>query len=254
MKRIIGIILAFLTALIAALLVFLAGTGLSPDDLRKLLNELPRHNSAAYITRDSLPETWFARARDALDDPALYIVLSNTKSAASKVIARFTGGRYNHVSLAFDPALETLVSYNSGEGRGNPGMNPEKAAEQLTAPDSVLAVYRLPANPAQKQRILAEIRRINAQGSSYNLLGLITKRSIKPNIMFCSQFVYAMLDSAGLNPFEKASGQVKPMDFVILDREQRLALVYEASFEKRHNFFHKILDSRTNMAYHLIRY
>jgi hypothetical protein len=253
MKKAVTIILAIWAALIAGLLAFLAGTGLSPEDVRELLGDLSRHNSFQYINRDSLPETWFAKARGALDDPYVYIVLSSTKSAASKVIARFTGDRYNHVSLAFDAVLETMVSYNSGENRGRPGMNPEKPGEQLKMPDSALAVYRLPAKAAQKQRIISEIRRINAQGSSYNLLGLITKGSARPNIMFCSQFVYAMLDSAALNHFEKTSGMVKPMDFVTLDREQRLALVHETSFEKRHNFFEKILDSRTNMSYNLIR-
>ena len=235
MKEAMGIILAFLTALVFAVLVFLAATGLSPEDVGELLGALPRHNSFQYINRGSLPETWFARA--ALDEPHVYIVLSNTKSAASKVIARFTGDRYNHVSLAFDAALATLVSFNGGEGSEKPGMNPEKAAEQLKTPGSALAVYRLPVRAAQKQRMLAEIRRINAQGSSYNLLGLVTTRSARPNIMFCSQFVYAMLDSAGLSPFEKTGGKVKPMDFVRLDREQRLALVYETSFQKRHVFF-----------------
>jgi hypothetical protein len=252
-KLLAGIVLAFLTALLFAVLVLLALTGLSPKDLRDLLGDLPRHNSFQYINRDSLPETWFMKARNTLEDPSVYIVLSNTKSAASKVIARFTGGRYNHVSLAFDAALETLVSYNGGEGRGKPGMNPENPAEQLKVPDSAMAVYRLPAKAAQKQRIIAEIQRINAQGSSYNLLGLLTKRSVMPNIMFCSQFVYAMLDSAALNPFEKTSGKVKPMDFVNLDAEQRLALIDEINFEKRQIFFQSILDRRSNTLNVLIR-
>jgi hypothetical protein len=246
-------ILAVCTALLIAVLIFLAAVGVSPRDLRELLGDLPRHNSFAYINRDSLPETWFAKAQGALDDPHIYIVLSNTKSAASRLIARFTGDRYNHVSLAFDAALETMLSYNGGGDRGRPGMNPEKPGDQLKVPDSALAVYRLPANAAQKQRVISEIRRINAQGSAYNLLGLITGQAAMPNIMFCSQFVYAMLDSAALNPFEKARGKVKPMDFVSLDRTRRLALVYEITFEKSEIFFQNILDSRSNLSYNLIR-
>ena len=249
MKKALIPILAAWTALLIAVLTFLAVAGLSPKELRELLGDLPRHNSFQYINRNSLPETWFAKARGALDDPHVYIVLSNTKSSASKLIARFTGDRYNHVSLAFDSALETLLSYNGGGSGGRPGMNPEKPAEQLTVPDSALAVYRLPASAAQQKRIIGEIRRINAQGSAYNLLGLLTGRSARPNIMVCSQFVYAMLDSAALNPFEKGRGMVKPMDFVSLDRMGRLALVHETTFEKRAHFFQNILDSRSIISY-----
>ena len=253
MKKVVITILAVWTSLLIAVLTFLAVAGLSPEDVRELLGDLPRHNSFVYINRDSLPETWFAKAGGSLDDPHIYIVLSNTKSAASKVIARFTGDRYNHVSLAFDSALETLLSYNGGGNGGRPGMNPEKLSNQLKVPNSALALYRLPASAAQKKRIISEIRRINAQGSAYNLLGLLTGWSAKPNIMFCSQFVYAMLDSAALNPFEKMRGMVKPMDFVSLDRARRLTLVHETTFEKSQNFFQNILDSHSNLSYNLIR-
>ena len=254
MKKIILVICTFCAGLVLAAAFVLAAADLSAGELRLLLSGLARHNSFQYINYHSLPETWFTQARHSLEDPHLYIVLSNTKTAASKVIARFTGDPFNHVSLAFDPSLSTLVSYNGGNTAQKPGLNPENRAELRRNAGSTFSLYRLPASRAHKRRILERIERINAQGSSYNLLGLVSKRSAKPNIMFCSQFVYAMLDEAGLRLFAKDSGKVKPMDFVTLDGGRRLALIHETGPEKDENFFSDILDSRINLAYNLIRH
>jgi hypothetical protein len=231
----------------------LAPAGLNRGELRQLLAALPRHNSFQYINYRSLPETWFTEANRSLEDRHIYIALSNTKTAASKIIARFTGDPYNHVSLAFDESLSTLLSYNGGNETQNPGLNPENPAALRENAGSLLTVYRLPVSAAQKRRIIERIAGINAQGSSYNLLGLVSKRSAKPNIMFCSQFVYAMLDEAGLRLFARDSGKVKPMDFVKLDAGRHLALVPETESEKTQKNFQKILDSRSNLSYDLIR-
>jgi hypothetical protein len=230
---------------------------LNTGELRQLLSGLARHNSFQYINYHSLPETWFAEARRSLEDPHLYIVLSNTKTAASKIIARFTGDPYNHVSLAFDQSLSTLVSYNGGNNAQKPGLNPENPGLLRKNAGSVFSVYRLPVSGGHKRRILERIERINVQGSSYNLLGLLSKRSAKPNIMFCSQFVYATLDEAGIGLFTKDSGKVKPMDFVTLDRGRQLSLIYKTGPEKNNffsHFFQNILDNHSNLSYNLIRY
>ena len=267
MKKILFGMCGCCAALVLAAACLLAGTDLNLEELWQLAASLPRHNSFQYINYDSLPDTWFAEARRSLEDRHVYIALSNTKTAASKIIARFTGDPYNHVSLAFDESLSTLVSYNGGNGTQKPGLNPENPAALREKSGSALAVYRLPVSAAQKQRILERIAGINAQGSSYTLLGLLSKRSAKPNIMFCSQFVYAMLDEAGLRLFARDSGTVKPMDFAAPGRGQNLALVYETGPEKNNSGisieyvalaanqknFLKILDSRSNLSYNLIR-
>ena len=92
-------------------------------------------------------------------------------------------------------------------------------------------VYRLNAPKQQKQIMIEKIQQINREGSAYNLLGLVFKYSFKPNIMFCSQFVYKMLQHAGLAYFKKRSTDVKPTDLVELDYYRKL----EFSFEIRLN-------------------
>ena len=78
--------------------------------------------------------------------------------------------------------------------------------------------------------MLAAVERINREGSAYNMMGLVTKWSYKPNIMFCSQFVYRMLQEAGLAYFEKRPGEARPTDFVELDYRRKLEFVEEITF------------------------
>lgn len=218
---------------------FLMDTDLTGADMLELARTIPRHNSFRYITAGSLGEDYFAEARRSLGDPSVYVVLSNTKSAAGKLIGLFTGHQYNHVSLAFDRDLRTLVSYNGGNDRFGPGLNREKAGELQRSPGSSLAVYRLPLSAAAKQGMIERVGRINREGSSYNLLGLILNYSFKPNIMFCSQFVYSLLDGEGIRLFDGIRGRVRPMDFVLLDRGQRLSRVYASGRPARffsHNY------------------
>jgi hypothetical protein len=200
---------------------FVSCATLTPGDITTLLQDLPRHNSFRYITRHSLPEEYFETARGTLADPHIYIVLSDTGSPASKLIGFFTGKSYNHVSLSFDAAMETLVSYNGGNGASSPGLNRERLEQLCRKPNAALRVYRLITEAGQKQALIDRVAAINREGSSYNLLGLLTKKSKLPNIMFCSQFVYTLLEDAGAAYFTKESGEVRPMDFITLAREGR---------------------------------
>jgi hypothetical protein len=200
---------------------------LTVRDIGDLARDMGRHNSFKYINSKTLSESWFGAAAETMSEPAVYIVLSDTGSPASKLISMFTKKRYNHVSLALDEGLETLVSYNNGRGGGMPGLNPEKIEDLNLKPDASIAVYRLAARPEQKQAIIGNLERINREGSAYNLLGLVTKQSFQPNIMFCSQFVYTMLDEAGLDYFEMQDSRVQPEDFVDRNSAGSLALMYE---------------------------
>jgi len=59
---------------------------------------------------------------------------------------------------------------------------------------------------------------------------LVAKHSFRPNIMFCSQFVYKMLKLVGLEFFEKDAGEVRPTDFIELDYYKKMAFEYEIKF------------------------
>ena len=193
--------------------------------------DLTRHNCFRYCNRGSLSSVYFAQATAALSDGYIYLALTHSNSPAGEVIGLFTGRAYNHISLAFDRALKTLVSYNGGEGGEAPGLNPETLKGLAERKGASVRVYRLAATRHQKQIMLKRLRKINQEGSAYNLLGLLFPMSCQPNIMFCSQFVYTMLRLAGLHYFRKNPLQVRPTDFVEWDRRGRLAFVAEFTFD-----------------------
>lgn len=213
----------------------LAGIGkikhtLSSDNLKETFEDLHRHSSTKYINNGSLTDEYFKLAQDSLTDPYIYIIISNTGSSASEIISLFTQKQYNHASLSFDTDLKTIISYNGGEKVYPPGLNAEMVEAFHKKDDASVLVYRLPTTIEQKQQILDKVKQINTDGSAYNLLGLVIKHSYRPNIMFCSQFVYQMLKLAGLTYFDKPAGDVRPTDFIELDYYKKLEFCYEIKF------------------------
>lgn len=209
-----------------------AGQVLSKVRLEEIMQNLPRHSSFSYVNNGSLTDEYFQKAYSTLDNGYIYLVVAKTKTAPSEVIGIFTNKQYNHVSISFDRELHTAISYTGGEKVLPPGLNPELLERLTQNNDSAVMVYRLPASSEQKRIILDKIQEINMQGSAYNLLGLALKFSYRPNIMFCSQFVYSMLKTAGLNYFENNAAHVKPTDFVELDYHRKLEFVYEITLRE----------------------
>jgi hypothetical protein len=203
---------------------------MSKKNIDALMKDLPRHNSFRYINKNSLADEYFDAAYKTLDDSNIYIVISNTGSPASEVISMFTGKQYNHASLSFDRELKTVISYNGGGNIYPPGLNMEMVKYFNRKHDSSIIVYSLPVSVEKKRTIIEKIRNINAEGNAYNLFGLVLKFSFKPNIMFCSQFVYKMLKDAEINYFEKEGGQIKPTDLIELDYDRKLNYEYKIKF------------------------
>jgi hypothetical protein len=203
----------------------------SPTNLKMALGDLHRHSATKYINNGTLTEAYFERANDSMEDPHLYIVISNTGSAASEIISVFTQKEYNHASLSFDYDLDTIISYNGGANVYPPGMNAEMLEQFHQKEGASVLVYRLPVTKEQKSMILNKIIEINREGSAYNMVGLVVKRSYKPNIMFCSQFVYKMLKLAGVQYFNKKDCEVRPTDLIELDYYKKLKFAYEINFD-----------------------
>jgi len=170
---------------------------------------------------------------ESLNDPNIYIIISNTGSSTSELISVFTDRKYNHASLAFDSDLKTIVSYCGGERIYPPGLNME-AIEYFNKKETAsIIVYRLFAGSERKKKIIERIGEINKEGSAFNALGLVLKKSMKPNIMVCSQFVYKMLKHAGLEYFDKNDENIKPTDLIELDYYRKLEFAYEIFLNDR---------------------
>lgn len=209
-----------------------AGRVLSKGQISGIIRDLPQHHVFSYVNKGSLTREYFEKAQGSLKDGYLYLILTMSRSAASEVIGLFTKKQYNHVSLSFDLNLYTIISYNGGEKVEPPGLNPELVKNLAGREGASVIVYRIPASYEQKRKILDKVYEINQEGSAYNLMGLLFKFSYQPNIMFCSQFVYTMLEVAGLNYFEKDAAHVTPADFVELDYCRKLEFVRMITLNK----------------------
>jgi len=207
-----------------------ARKSMSTQNIDEILRDIPRHSSRKYINNGSLTKEYFDQAYASLDDPYLYIIISNTGSAASEMLSVFTNKEYNHASISFDYDLTTIISYNGGEKVYPPGLNSEMVEYFNKKNDASIMVYKLGVTLEQKRLLIDAIKKINVEGSAYNLAGLVLRYSHKPNIMFCSQFVYKMLKLADLHYFDKKETSVKPTDFVELDYRRQLAFAYEIQF------------------------
>lgn len=204
---------------------------LSKDNITEIAQDIPRHSYFKYLNKDTLSEAFFKECESSLSDEHIYIILSSTGSSASELISLFTKKAYNHVSLSFDQDLKTTISYNGGENVTLPGLNQEQLKSFHKKDDASIMVYKMKAPKENKRRIIEKIREINDAGSAYNLVGLVTKVSIRPNIMFCSQFIYSILQVGNLAYFESVNTKVKPTDFVENDYYRKLEFCYEINFK-----------------------
>jgi len=198
------------------------------NDMSKIVADFPRHSALYYVNKHSLSEAYFERVEKSMRNPFLYLVLSETGSPAGELIRKVTSKKYSHASLSFDEDLETIVSYNGGEGTCFPGLNTEVVDSYLQKEDARIVIYKIKATAQQKRRVLDKIKLINNQGSSYNYLGFLWSYTFKENIMFCSQFVYTMLEVAELHYFDKKPSTVMPMDFLELDSDESLEFCSES--------------------------
>ena len=211
---------------------------LRTENLNEIARDIPRHSYSKYLNRNTLTEEYFDECRKNLEDEYLYVIISSTGSPASELISVFTQKSFNHVSLSFDRELKTIISYNGGENVAPPGLNRERLESFCKKDDALVMVYGLKATKEKKQLIIDTIYEINKKGSAYNLVGLVTKISIRPNIMFCSQFVYNMLKKAELQYFQSAATKVRPSDFIEKDYYRKLEYCYELKFKELNLDFH----------------
>lgn len=165
----------------------------------------------------------------------IYILLTNTGTAFTRLIKCFTGAPYNHASIALDPELNDLYSFGRKEAR-NPfhaGFVKEDVyyGTYRYFPNTTCALMRLEVTPRQKEAIAAAIRYYerNKERYSYNLLGLLgvlIGRDLHiENACFCSQFVAETMRKSGVGLWnDRSSALVTPNDFLL---HSRLEMLYE---------------------------
>lgn len=178
-------------------------------------------------------------------DKCVYILLSKTSTLPSDVIQMWTKEPYAHTSLAFDIELNEMYSFARKKLH-----NPFRCGfieEDITSGvfgrdvDTVCRVCRLCVTETQYNKIRNIIEDFKKESSyyKYNYLGIVgvmcNKAVERKYNYFCSQFVYYVLENAGVEMFGKEPGLTRPEDFRQWDK---LELIYEGKLIDYRKFLH----------------
>ena len=151
----------------------------------------------------------------------VYIIVSQTGTILSRILKLMTHAKYNHASIAFDPALKTMYSF----GRIH-AYNPFLAGlvreslyhgtfHRFKNTDTI--ILTLAVDPQTHRRMLSDVRAMyrNKKDYHYNYLGLcyaffgVKKQYART--FYCSEFVEHMLKKYKLASFDPEA-IIKPMD------------------------------------------
>lgn len=174
----------------------------------------------------------------------IYIVLTHTGTALSKLIKKWTNDEFSHVSIALDEDLEDMFSF----GRLNPynpimaGLVREKqnAGTFKRFKDTRAEIYAINVTESQYITIRSTIFEMyrNRKDFKFNILGLLAvgfKKSVNmENHFYCAEFVKYVLDKANVR-LGLPDKLVRPEDFKYIENKE---LVYYGLFRK----FNKVSD------------
>lgn len=166
-----------------------------------------------------------------MEEPKVYIVLTDTGTLFTRLIKRYTKKPYNHASVAFDKELKEVYSF--GRKRlHNPfigGFVTENMRSGLFK-QADAAVYALSVSKADIYKMKHYINNIETEKDAYhyNLIGLLGVPFNTPikrkKAFFCSQFTANVLQHSEQIVFVKDAALMTPHDLTdIAD----LNLVYE---------------------------
>jgi hypothetical protein len=157
-----------------------------------------------------------------MKDKQIYIVLSRSGTILSHIIHAITRDSYTHASLALDEDLELMFSFGRRYER-NPFLgcfkkeNADDRNFRLGRSGLVLEVS-VTEEQYDEVRHHVAVFRDNPDAFSYNLPGLITgifnRTHERETRFFCSEFVYFVLNEAGVCDFGITRGHVRPQMFL----------------------------------------
>ena len=169
----------------------------------------------------------------------LYIILTFTGTALSRIIRVFTKNEFAHVSIALDEELNEMYSF----GRLN-AYNPFWGSfvhEHINKgtfkrfKNTTAEVYSLFVTDEQyeKARKTIEYFKNNKQKYKFNVLGLvcvsINKKIIRKNTFYCAEFVKHILKVIGVTEVNELPRIIRPQNFKELND---LRLEYEGLLRK----------------------
>ena len=167
---------------------------------------------------------------------SIYIVLTKTNTALSRVIGVVTSDPYTHASISMDKKLDSLYTFSR--------LQPEKplpAGFTIESPytgymglhpDTACEVYEMKISNVSYHKIKKQILHMSQQSAiyRYSILGTIycmfRIKHKRPKHYFCSQFVSEVLEKSGAMELPKHSTLMHPNDYT---RLEELRCVYKGT-------------------------
>lgn len=157
----------------------------------------------------------------------IYVLLSRTGTAYSRLIHRATGDVFTHAALALDAHLDEMYSFCRRYARlpWPAGFEREHLRSGVygSHPDAPCAVYAVHLADADFERLRAGLRGRMAEkwAHGYNLLGALACGAGRMHVsahgrMFCSEFVANALNDSGAAALKRPAAQYHPDELAAL--------------------------------------
>ncbi len=174
----------------------------------------------------------------------VYILVSKTATLPSNVIKMWTKEPYAHTSLALDLELNEMYSF-ARKKLHNPfdcGFISEDITKGVFGRDTgtTCKIARLWITAEQHRKILEILEKFKQDKAiyGYNYLGIFgiaffNKAVERKYNYFCSQFVFHVLEKAGVKMFNKKPGLARPEDFRVWEE---LEFIYEGKLNQYRDY------------------
>ena len=165
------------------------------------------------------------------NEEPIYILLTRTGTAMSKVISTALGDFYTHVSISFDLNMNKIYAFDK---QGFIIEELQKTYKNQFG-NIPIAIYCTFINKDSLQLIKNKINDMLKEKSKYHYnylgaLGLAFEKPVQINYaMFCSEFVDQLLKLSGNDITGKNSGLVAPQDF---KRSKLVYKIYEGTLNR----------------------
>lgn len=155
-----------------------------------------------------------------MENKKIYVVLTQTYSGLARTIKYFTKDTYSHASISFDKECNEMYSF----GRKfkyfplygiflkedlNKGLFQNKK--------SLIAIYEIEVTPKQFEKAKRKVKQIKKTNKGYNIMGLLLakfKVKLHRNKYYCSEFVYEVLSSDGVDILDKNVVLFRPEELI----------------------------------------
>lgn len=173
----------------------------------------------------------------------VYIMVSKTSTLPSDVIKMWTKEPYAHTSLALDIELNEMYSFARKKLK-NPfdcGFISEDITSGVFGRDvnTTCRIMRLWVTEEQHEKIIEILEQFKQERSSYKynyigIFGVMVNHAVEREYnYFCSQFVYFVLQKAGVELFDKEPGLTRPEDFRVWKVPE---LIYEGKLHQYRSY------------------